>query len=254
LTAEQIIEGAAPLVADETLEEQRRAWGERPLVRRLYTSWYERIVRQLARIDGPTVELGSGIGTFKEHHPRTIATDLFESPWAEQVVDAQDLPYGSSSIANLVMVDVLHHLPDPVRFLDEAVRVLRPGGRVVMVEPYCSPVSTRLWKAFHHEPVDVHADPFAGQLAVGDDPWDSNTATPTIIFWRRLEDFRRRYPELEVVTRDRFAWLVYPLSGGFSGRQLVPPRLERAMTAADRVIPLAPLAGLRCLVAVEKRA
>lgn len=254
MTAEHIIEGASPVVADHTLQEQRQAWGERPLVRRLYTSWYERIVQQLARVDGPTVELGSGIGTFKEHYPRAIATDLFESPWAEQVVDAQDLPYGRSSVANLVMVDVLHHLPDPVRSLGEAACVLRPGGRVVMVEPFCSPVSTRLWKAFHHEPVDFDADPFAGRLAVGDDPWDSNTATPTIIFWRRLEDFRRRCPELELVTRDRFAWLVYPLSGGFSGRRLVPPRLERAMTAVERLIPLEPLAALRCLVTVEKRA
>jgi 2-polyprenyl-3-methyl-5-hydroxy-6-metoxy-1,4-benzoquinol methylase len=32
-------------------------------------------------------------------------------------------------------VDVLHHLEFPVVFFREAARVLRPGGRVLMVEP-----------------------------------------------------------------------------------------------------------------------
>ena len=127
-----------------TLEIQREAWERRPLVRELYEGWYRRIAGELAPGGAPTVEIGCGIGTLKESIPEVIATDVVETPWTDQVVDASSLTYGDAELSNLVMVDVLHHLSEPIRFLNEARRVLAPGGRVVMVEPYCSPVALSL--------------------------------------------------------------------------------------------------------------
>src|ERR671922_22176 len=66
----------------ETLAVQRRAWAERPLVRDLYRSWFRRVERRLSRVEGPTVELGSGIGTFKEFMPDVVATDVVPTEWA----------------------------------------------------------------------------------------------------------------------------------------------------------------------------
>ena len=71
-----------------------------------------------------------------------VTTDVEPTPWADHVVDAERLPYGDGSLANLVLIDVFHHLADPAGFLDEASRTLAPGGRVVILDPYCSPVST----------------------------------------------------------------------------------------------------------------
>ena len=118
------------------LEAQRAAWERRPLLRLLYRDWFQRIERELSAAPGPTVELGAGIGAFKEFRPETVATDALPSAWADAVVDAEELPYDDGSVANLVMVDVFHHVPRPGRFLSEAARALAPGGRVVMVEPY----------------------------------------------------------------------------------------------------------------------
>ena len=95
------------------------------------------------------------------------------------IVDASELPDADGALANIVMLDVFHHLADPARFLDEATRTLAVGGRVVMVEPYCSPVSTRLYKPFHHERTDLHADPFAPADAAS--PLESNQARPTLV-------------------------------------------------------------------------
>ena len=50
----------------EILAEQDAAWNNRPVLRRLYTDWYRLIASNLAHVDGLTVELGSGIGRFKE--------------------------------------------------------------------------------------------------------------------------------------------------------------------------------------------
>jgi SAM-dependent methyltransferase len=175
--------------------------------------------------------------------------------WAQEVVDAQALPYDAGSLANLVMVDVLHHLPNPSHCLAEAERTLKPGGRLVMLEPYCSPVSTLLYRVFHHERTDLDVDPFADQPQSSDEPFDSNQAIPTLIFWRRLGEFTRRNPGLSVIGRRRLATLAYPLSGGFSKPALMSERLLRATELLERLLaPAARLLAFRCLVVLERRA
>jgi SAM-dependent methyltransferase len=236
------------------LAQQRRAWDSRPFLRELYREWFEDICALLAPGDGPTVELGCGIGAFKQLRPTTIATDLFATPWADAVVDAERMPFAAASVANLVAIDVIHHLPRPARCFEEAVRVLRPGGRFVMVEPYCSPLSTPLYRAFHHERTDLAVDPFAEQPHSSDRPFDSNQALPTLLFWRRLAQFEHRHPQLAVIARKRFATVRYPLSGGLTKRPLIPRPLRRPAARIERALrPLAPLAAFRCLVALERR-
>src|SRR5919109_1065861 len=149
----QAADGSERATPQETLAVQRRAWAERPLVRDLYRSWFRRVERRLSRVEGPTVELGSGIGTFKEFMPDVVATDVVPTELADEVVDAARLPYDDGSLANLVLIDVLHHLPSPAGALMGAGRALRPGGRFVALEPYCSPASRLVWRAFPHEPV-----------------------------------------------------------------------------------------------------
>jgi len=59
------------------------------------------------------------------------------------VADCRALPFPDASRDVLVVQGGLHHLEvlpdDLVRTLDEARRVLRPGGRMVVVEPWLTP-------------------------------------------------------------------------------------------------------------------
>ena len=48
--------------------------------------------------------------------------------------DAGRLPVGDDAVDAAVVVDALHHLPDPAAGLPEAARVVRPGGVVVVQE------------------------------------------------------------------------------------------------------------------------
>jgi hypothetical protein len=43
------------------------------------------------------------------------------------LVDAEQMPYGDGSLANLLLVDVFHHLARPRRFSEEAARVSAEG-------------------------------------------------------------------------------------------------------------------------------
>lgn len=49
--------------------------------------------------------------------------------------EAEHLPLRDGEVEAVFMGLVLHHLPDPLRALEEASRVCRPGGWVVVVEP-----------------------------------------------------------------------------------------------------------------------
>src|SRR4051812_19105576 len=179
----------------------------------------------------PTIEVGAGIGTLRESLPSVVATDVEPTPWSELVVDAQDLPYADASLANVVGVDVLHHVPRPMRVLAEVRRTLRLGGRLVLLEPYGSLVSTAAYRFAHHEDWDPGADPFADAAQSSDRPLDANGAIPTLLFFRRMDELRRRFPELRLVHRERLAMLAYPLSGGLTGRPLAPARAAGRLMA-----------------------
>jgi SAM-dependent methyltransferase len=237
-----------------TLREQEQAWNERPLLRRLYREWYEALVERLSDVEGISVELGSGIGRLREvAGTRVVLTDVEETPWSDEAVDALHLPYADGSLANIVMLDVFHHLAAPARFLDEVERTLAAGGRLLMIEPYCSPVSTPLYRGFHQERTDTSAEPFEPDPGIAQAAFDSNQALPTLVFFRRVAELQRRWPALRFVEQRRFAFLLYPLSGGFTRRPLLPSPLYPVARLIERALrPLAPVLAFRCLVVLEK--
>jgi SAM-dependent methyltransferase len=235
----------------KSLREHERAWQARPLLRRIYRDWFALIASRLAQVDGTTIELGSGIGQLRGEIPGLVTTDVEETPWADRVVDAGALPYGDGELANIAMLDVYHHLPRPAAFLDEACRALAPGGRVVMLEPYCSALSSLAYR-LHHERLELDGDGFAESDST--DPLDANLAQTTLAFYRQRGEYARRWPELPIVEEQLLSLFVYPLSGGFTRRQLLPNALYRPLTALERVLsPLLPLAAFRCLVVLERR-
>jgi ubiquinone/menaquinone biosynthesis C-methylase UbiE len=46
--------------------------------------------------------------------------------------DAKNLPFASSSFAALISNSIVHHIPEPAVVLAEMVRVLRPGGSLLV--------------------------------------------------------------------------------------------------------------------------
>jgi SAM-dependent methyltransferase len=239
---------------EQSLESQEEAWNGRPLLRRLYLEWYRALEERLSPISGTSIELGSGIGKLRlVTGDRVVLTDVERTRWVDAQVDALSLPYEDGSLANIVLVDVFHHLAEPARFLDEATRALAPGGRLLMVEPYCSPLSTLLYERFHHERTDLSADVFAVDEVSASAPMESNQALPTLAFYRHRQETLRRWPSLSLAEEERFAFVLYPLSGGFSRRPLVPPWLYTPLRGVEWLLrPLAPSLAFRCLIVLER--
>jgi SAM-dependent methyltransferase len=60
----------------------------------------------------------------------------------------------NESLDVIVLINVLHHLQDPICFLSRAINKLRTGGKMIMVEPYFSNLSELNYLYLHHEPTD----------------------------------------------------------------------------------------------------
>jgi SAM-dependent methyltransferase len=63
---------------------------------------------------------------------------------ADVVEVAAPLPYGDASFDMVVSMDVIEHVLDPLSWLREAMRVLRPGGRFFVTTPNYASSSLRL--------------------------------------------------------------------------------------------------------------
>ena len=174
-------------------------------------------------------------------------------------MSAEALPFEDATVGALVMVDVLHHLPTPRRFFSEAGRVLRPGGRIVMCEPYVSPLSYPIYKVFHREQLTLRIDPLAGfdpqATDRSRDPFDSNQAIPTLLFGRRRQQFEETFPTLTVHRVAHLSGLSYPASGGFSRRAFLPQKIWSALHRTEARLPEAVFRaiGFRMLIVIEKR-
>lgn len=102
-------------------------------------------------IRGDVLELGAGTGHSLPHYPRdawVLASDISWNMLAQArrkaqalaqpvpfvLADAEDLPFRDGSFDAVVATGVFCCVPDPVRGLREARRVLKPGGRLLLIE------------------------------------------------------------------------------------------------------------------------
>jgi len=237
----------------EKLRHYRATWERKPALRVIYNDFYDRIAATC--VPGAIIEIGGGIGNLKERLADVIATDIQFAPWVDAVADAQYLPFAPCSAANIVMIDVLHHLEYPIAFFLEAQRVLRAGGRLVMVEPAITWGSTLFYRLMHPEPVRMSADILReGRPDPHRDPYDSNQAIPTLLATRDRNRFHSLFPDLRIVQVDWFAFAAYPMSGGFKSWSLISENLARRLLQVERRIESAVgrFGAFRMMLVIDK--
>ncbi|MFP4282103.1 MAG: hypothetical protein ACLFU2_05735, partial [Opitutales bacterium] len=144
----------------------------------------------------------------------------------------------------------------PLRFFDRAAEVLRVGGRLVLIEPAATPVARPLYGLFHAEPMRRRelAPPFTCSPAADGSFANMGMAVALFVDHRAWTEARLAEVGLRLVEL-RFSdpW-AYPLSGGYSGRQLAPTSLLRLLTRLEDRLPpvLHRLLGWRLRVVLEK--
>ena len=208
---------------------------EKPYLKKIYAKWYASIAAALpGYIEGPVLELGSGGGFLGEFIPGLITSELFQVPGVDLVADGQRLPFQDRALRAIVMLDVLHHLPKVNRFFEEAQRCVKPGGVVVMVEPWVTPWSKIVYRYLHQEPFRPHAAgwhfPAGGPLS------QANSALPWIVFHRDALLFKHRFPRLLIEEIDLNGVFGYLLTGGVSFRSFLPEWIHGLAERTERTL------------------
>jgi SAM-dependent methyltransferase len=200
-----------------TTDLHRRIIRDKTFLRQNYQEWYSLIEGALPAINGQILELGSGAGFMNEYIDGLITSDVFVTPGANVVLNGTKLPFARSSLRAIVMTDVFHHIPAPRAFFAEAARCLKPGGAVVMIEPWVSPWSRFVYRRFHHEPFEPDVKswefPATGPLS------SANGALPWIVFNRDRTAFECEFPQLRIRTVRPMMPVTYLLSGGVALRR-----------------------------------
>jgi SAM-dependent methyltransferase len=233
----------------------RGAWEAKETLRLLYRDYHRRLIESCP--DGRILDIGGGTAHIKDFSSDIISTDILWFPGIDVVADAHRLPFPDGFFSGVVMLDVLHHLERPIEFLREASRVLKPGGRLAMIEPAMTTVARQFYRRFHEEPVDMDADPFAAVTVNPDrDPFDANQAIPTLLFATPAARGRveQVLPSFRVRSVTWLGLFAYPLSGGFQTWSLMPSALVRATLALEDKMPeiIRKQIAFRMMIVIER--
>jgi len=127
------------------------------------------VVKTGGRLSGPALDIGTGKGLMAMALARQGLEVVSVDPDADEQAlafllaaeagladrirffhgDASVLPYSEDHFGCAALVDVLHHLQDPVPVLGETARVLRPSGIVILAD--FSPEGFELVARVHRE-------------------------------------------------------------------------------------------------------
>jgi len=246
--------------AHEAFLRHRQVWQQKAVLRSIYNEEFFARLLASRKAGGVSVEVGGGAGFFKEFSPSVICTDLIQSPWLDAVVDAQRLPFRSSSVSNIFGLDMLHHIASPMMFLNEAQRVLIESGRIILVEPWITPFSYFIYRYLHQEDCELSARPWdakEGELKLGKKAFEGNQAIPYLLFGpRNLSRTLEMLKGLRPVAIEPFCLFAYLLSCGFKPMNLLPVSFYPAVAKLERrtLQVWRRLAALRVLLVLEKTA
>ena len=206
----------------------------KPFLEQIYLDWYARVFRSLQTKSGWILELGSGAGFLQEVIPTLVRSDILKLPDIDLVSNGAQLPFRSNSLTGIVLINVLHHIKDPVAFFREADRVSEPGGRIVMIEPWRTALSEWVYCHLHHEDFDPQQSNWASTTLRPLS--DANSAIPWIILVRDRDLFSSKFPEWQIISIEPFMPIRYLLSGGLTRKTLLPAWMYPSIYGLEKAL------------------
>jgi SAM-dependent methyltransferase len=87
-----------------------------------------------------TLDIGAQNGPYAAHFPRRVGLDIRHGIGVRIIGDAQALGIRDASFPSILCTEVLEHLPEPQRAIDEMYRVLEPGGTLLLTTRFLFPI------------------------------------------------------------------------------------------------------------------
>ena len=240
------------MTAQEAIDKNILTLSNKQSLKKIYNEWYSIIRNDLNEIvEGTTLEIGCGPSYMDMFIPNLMCTDIVDTAYCEEVLDAcGHWDIEDNSLEGIVMVNVLHHLPNVFAFLENAQRTLKPGGVISMIEPWNTPFSKLIYKFLHHERFDPKAKTW--WFDSKDPYYDANGALPWIVFERDARHWEYALKKLKIEKVDVFMPLSYLLTGGMSKYNLLPARFYNKLRKFEN-IPFVKSQGMFANIKVVKK-
>jgi SAM-dependent methyltransferase len=225
---------------------------QKPGLAVLYREWYRHQRKHLAHVDGIILELGSGAGFIKQEIIDAKTSDVIPSMGTDYCINALDIGEQlNNSLSNILMVNAFHHINDSEKFLSAVNAALRPGGRLIMIEPWLNAWSTFCYRLVGHEP--LNPDQQGWSFPSNDPLLDSNQAQPWIVFSRDKKRLKQEFTSLNVLLIQPMMPFSYLLTGGHGFPTGLPAGCIRLCRSIEKR-GLDQHLGMFALIVVEKSA
>ncbi|MDD4979829.1 MAG: methyltransferase domain-containing protein [Candidatus Omnitrophica bacterium] len=221
-------------IDEKDIGQRRLIFEKKKVLQLVYYRWYKQIAKNL-NAGGKTLEIGSGFGDFKRFFPSCVTSDIIGVRGVDLVFDANLIfPFRDHSFVNLVCIDVFHHLKDLTVFFKEASRILKQGGRVIIIDMYISIISYLVLRLFHFENIQQNG------MVTG-------------IFFKNRKQNDLFANEFSILRQEIHDFLVYPLSGGFNYPSMIPRiLLNLFLSIEDKFAFLKYISAFKATVVLEK--
>jgi SAM-dependent methyltransferase len=133
-----------------------------------------------------------------------VGVDIFPGPAVDEVADlSQQWPWESDSIDEILALDIIEHLPDKIRTMNEAHRVLRPGAKILICVPttdgraaFQDPTHVSFWNRhsfWYFEAGNIYRERFAANYGI----------TAAFVVRNEKEELTQDGPKLIIVLEKR---------------------------------------------------
>lgn len=174
------------------------------------------------------LEVGAGAGFSKNFikNKNFKICDIEEHDHLDlKKIDAQNTNLDSNSFDFVIASNMLHHVAFPLKFLDEMNRILRPGGRLIIQEAYCSIIFQIITIIMKHEGFDFTKNIWSRKESMtnSEDAWAGNIAIPHLIFDDKKkfsEEFKTKF----IIKHEKiYECFIFLNSGGVSSKTFYIP-------------------------------
>ncbi|MBZ5577632.1 MAG: methyltransferase domain-containing protein [Acidobacteriia bacterium] len=137
-----------------------------------------------------------------------VNLDLVAIDGVDVAADAEQLPFPDGVFQRVECDAVLEHVRDPQPVMAEIRRVLRPGGYVHLVTPFCHP--------FHEYPRDYRRftldglKELAGPMEVIAEGWRTGPTATLLVFLIEYVKLLLPFRMWRVVSHGVLGWLLFP--------------------------------------------
>jgi len=236
-----------------------RVLSEKILMKHVFEEFYQTCISICTNRfcdGGQEIEIGAGISFFKKIRPQLVVTDVVPGPQVELALDAQNMTaIENESVRAIYGLNCFHHLERPRAFFSELKRVLKPGGGVVLIEPYYGLIARPFYRNLHRsEHFNPEQEKWEAQGETGV-MFNANQALSYVVFVRDRLKFQSEFPELEIIEISPLQnYLRYLLSGGLNFRQLVPDSFEGFVKLLEAMLkPISAITALHYIIVLRKR-